>query len=133
MAKLDKKPKKLGRPRIPFKKKYCGMLLEHMRGGLSFESFGGLVPCGKGVLYDWATNKPLFSEAKRQGDALARLKWEQMLNGQVTGELKGSPAALIFGLKNKFPDEYRDTIDHTNKGGSFEAAAVNITKPLGAK
>jgi DNA-binding transcriptional regulator YiaG len=41
-----------GRP-TKYKRDYCAMLISHLKDGLSFESFGGVLGVSKQTLYDW--------------------------------------------------------------------------------
>lgn len=65
-----------GRP-TDYKPEYCQMLITHMAGGLSFESFAGLIDSTASSIYLWAKEHPEFSEAKAKGTVASRLFWER--------------------------------------------------------
>ena len=72
-----------GRP-TSYKPEYCDMLIRHMRSGLSFESFAGVVGVSKQTIYDWEKVNPEFLDAKKKGAALSNLFWEKIgINGAL--------------------------------------------------
>lgn len=92
-----------GRP-TKYKPEYCEMLVEHMREGFSFLSFGGLreVDCGQNTLYEWEKAHPEFQEAKIRGEQACRLQWEKL-------GMKESKEAIPSGtyrlnMVNRFKD-----------------------------
>lgn len=92
MATPRKDPKdklKTGRPVTkPFKLEYCQLLVDHMKEGFSFDSFGATALCGKDQLYLWADVYPEFSEAKRLGTSLSLKFYETLAKMQATGQLR---------------------------------------------
>lgn len=108
-----------GRP-SKYKKEFCKKLVDHMKKGFSFESFGAVrgVNTTMQTLYEWAKDerKPEFAEAKREGELHARKFWENLLIRQAAGHINGSNSALIFALKNKFPKEWRDKQEVEHSG-----------------
>jgi DNA-binding XRE family transcriptional regulator len=67
---------KVGRP-TAYNEEYCEMLIEHMKKGLSFESFAGVVGVANQTIYNWEKEFPEFLEAKRIGTGYCRLFYEQ--------------------------------------------------------
>jgi hypothetical protein len=102
-------PRPVGRPRRPFKKEYCEMLIDHMGQGYSFESFAGVISGTGDQLYRWLDEVPEFADARKQGEQKCRLIWEKIgMNQSLKG--KGSAAAWIFNMKNRF--RWADNVDH---------------------
>lgn len=100
----------VGRPRI-YEKRFAEMLLEHMRGGASFESFAAIVGVCFDTLYAWAREFPEFSLAKKMGKAHEMIWWETLARGGAGGKVKDFNATMtIFSLKNKFSRQYRDSL-----------------------
>lgn len=110
----------VGRPTL-YKPEYCQMLVDHMRTGMSFESFAASIGTSWDVLYDWCKKYPEFLQAKIQGKALELAVWEKIAVASATGtpmnisNYKGklnnpNSAVIIFSLKNKFPKLYRDQL-----------------------
>jgi hypothetical protein len=78
---------KLGRPPREYKPEYADMLINHMEQGFSFESFAGIIRCGKDVLYRWLDTEPNFQDARSIGAGLLRLFFEKKgLNGMESGK-----------------------------------------------
>jgi hypothetical protein len=100
----------IGRPTI-FKEEYCQMLIEHMRQGYSFESFGAYPVCvTKDTLYSWLKQHPQFAYAKKLGTIECRKLWEKLGLAGASGKLPGfNTAAWIFNMKNRFM--WRDRVE----------------------
>jgi hypothetical protein len=99
---------KQGRP-SKYKEEYDEMLIEHMKSGLSFESFAGVVEVNQDTLYEWAKVHESFSEAKSIAYSLNRLTWEKIALGASAGKIpNANMTGIIFNLKNRFPKEWRD-------------------------
>lgn len=88
-----------------YKKEFPDMLVEHMQGGLSFESFGGepKVMCNRRTLYEWLDKYPEFLKAKEIGEMSGLGYWEKTGRLAVLGKIKGFQAAVyIFTMKARF-------------------------------
>lgn len=97
-----------GRP-SKYKKEFCEKLIEHMKQGLSFESFASIAGCNRSIVHDWSDRHKEFKLAKEIGESHSRLFWEKVLIAGSLGKVKGYNAtSVIFALKNKFPKEWRD-------------------------
>jgi hypothetical protein len=97
--KQKKKPNPVGRP-TDYKPEYCQMLIDHMEKVYSFESFAGVIGVARETIYLWRKTHPEFLHAHNVGKMKVQLGVEKMFKGQSTGQLKGSPASLIFWAKN---------------------------------
>lgn len=106
-------PLKVGRP-TDYKPEYCQMVIEHMAKVFSFESFAGVVGVSKQTLYDWRSKHKDFLDAHNVAKMKVQLGIEKMFKAQITGQMKGSPATLIFYAKNitGFKDEPTEEIDY---------------------
>lgn len=94
---------------------YCEALANHFSGGFSYESFAGVVGVSKQTLYDWEKAHPEFLDAKKDNEAKSQFVWEQRLNSLAcTGE--GNATAIIFGLKNRASDSWRDKVETEHSG-----------------
>lgn len=105
-----KKPKKspppkknpVGRP-SSYSPAYCKKLIEHMRLGHGFHTFGATLDpmVSHQTLYDWLDAHPEFLEAKSQGEKLSEKTWEEILRAGATGQLrrikKETPKTDDFG------------------------------------
>lgn len=111
MAKAAKKKatRKIGRP-TSYKPEYCNKLIEHMKKGYSFESFGAIANVNRDTLFEWAKVHKDFSDAKRMATEHCRLFWETLGIMACQGFAKNfSAAAWIFNMKNRFG--WRDKIE----------------------
>lgn len=105
--------KKAGQP-TAYKPEYCDMLLEHMRGLNSFESFAAEVNVCRTTLYNWCKENPQFLYARKKGRDIAQRGLENVGKGLMTGKIKGNVAAWIFYMKNMSSwcdDPDRDDMD----------------------
>lgn len=104
---MDKtKPKKLGRA-SKYKEEYCDLLIEHMKKGLSFDSFAGIVKVNLDTLYEWGKVHKEFSEAKKLAFEENRIYWEEIGIAGMVGKIPGFNATIwIFNMKNRF--KWRD-------------------------
>lgn len=95
-----------GRP-TEYKAEYCQMLIDHRRDGFSFESFGAIVKCHRGTLYDWVDKHPDFADAKRIAHEECLYHWETL--GRFGLRSKDFNATVyIFTMKARFNDQYGD-------------------------
>lgn len=103
---------------IKYDHKFCEMLIEHQKSGLTFASFAPVAGVTKKTLYNWVDEYPEFKEAKEIASSHALLAMEKIGLGLATGKLKGAPAVYIHRICNMFPDLYRQRvdIDHTSGG-----------------
>jgi phage terminase large subunit-like protein len=94
------------------------MLIDHMRQGLSFDSFYIASDVTDATIYNWLKKHPEFLEAKKEGEKLSRKQWEQWGIMGMLGKIKGwQNATWIFTMKNRYG--YHDNIS----GRAAEAGA----------
>ena len=96
------KKRPVGRP-TKYKPEYCEMLIEHMKQGFSFETFGAVIGVNKDTLYEWAKSGD-FSDAKKMAELHCQMWWERTgMSGLFSGEKeKFSAPVYIFNMKNRF-------------------------------
>lgn len=121
---MGKSEKDVGGRPTKYKKEYCEMLIEHMKQGYSFDSFGALLPDGgasKETLYAWTRAHRRFLDAKKQGEMQARLWWEKIATAGMAGKIKGFNATVwVFSMKNRFGWKDRlQTVDEDEDGFEF--------------
>ena len=115
-----------GRP-TKYKKEYCKMLVEHMKEGLSFRTFGAVIGVCEDTLHEWCKKHREFSESKKEGALYSELFWSKMGRSGAAGKINGFNAtAWIFNMKNRFGWRDKKEID-TNITAS-EGLTVNIIK-----
>lgn len=114
--KTIQQPNPEGRP-TKYELGYCQKLIDHMAGGLSFESFAGEIGVHRDTLYEWEKVHPEFSDAKKIGTDASLLKWEKIGRDNIINSSESSPgfggsarsinsAVWIFNMKNRF--KWRD-------------------------
>lgn len=117
-----------------YKQEYAEMLVQHMKEGNSFESFGAMVRCSQDTLTNWTQKYVDFREAKSIGKSFEHMYWENLLKRGAIGDLppikkrvtvighdkeikqvtvidepgKFNAASVIFALRAKFPKVWRD-------------------------
>lgn len=121
-----------GRP-TTYRPEYCQLLIEHMKQGLSFESFGAVVGCSSSTLYEWVAANEDFSSAKKLATEYCRIFWEKIAvdnlinTSEQWGKGQAKSKALnstvwIFNMKNRF--KWRDNIDVEHSGNQEKPAFI---------
>jgi len=118
----SKKKKRGGRPSL-YREEYCDAVIEHMRGGKSYETFAAVIGVGISTIYSWEQLHAPFLEAKETGQALSLLYWERIGLAAATGQVlkndkgeivingpKVNTAIWIFTMKCRFPKLYREAL-----------------------
>ena len=86
---------------------YCDVATTFLADGYSLAALAGHLGVARSTVYKWVDEHPEFSDAVKTGQAAATLWWEQAnRNLALTGQ--GNATAIIFGLKNRAADEWRD-------------------------
>lgn len=105
-SKAKPEPKPVGRP-SKYEPKFCQMLIDHMAGGLSFESFAAVIKVNQDSLHEWVKVYTEFSEAKKVAWAQNQLFYEKMGVAGMAGKIPGfNSTTWIFNMKNRF--KWRD-------------------------
>lgn len=104
---------------LKYKPEYCEKLIDHMKQGYSFETFGPHVDVCKTTLYNWVEKYPEFKKAKDKAFQLAKEYFESHLLKKVEGKSKGDTTAMIFALKTRFHETY----------GEKKEVSINIDGP----
>lgn len=92
-----------------YKPEYPEMLVKHMGGGLSFETFAALCDVWRETLYDWCERYEEFHHAKKRGEALSQMFWERLGRDAALGTVdKFNPTVWIYTMKCRFPKQWGD-------------------------
>jgi len=94
--------------RSKFELRYCEELVKHMMLGHSYVTIGAKLGVAPTTLFKWEDKYPEWKEAKELGMVCCQYTWEEILLSASKGEVKTAPAALIFALKNYFPEQFKD-------------------------
>jgi hypothetical protein len=91
------------------------MLADHLKEGLSMESFGGVVHVSRDTIYEWLKVHKEFSDTKNAYEDAGRLLLEKIGMNGMLGKVKNfNTVAWIFIMKNRFkwrdkqPEEVND-------------------------
>lgn len=104
-----------GRP-TKYDPKYCDMLVDHCKKGLSFEAFAGLIGISRSTLYRWIEENPEFSDTKERADSAVLYAMETLGMAGTAGKVKNfNVVGWIFQMKNKCKWTDRKELDHITK------------------
>lgn len=96
------------REQIKYREEYGPLLIYHMMKGHSFESFGAVVHVKKGILDGWIKEHSIFNDCYEIALNCQKLGWENIIQDTARGYSRGNAAAIIFAIKNYFPEQYKD-------------------------
>jgi len=96
------------RVRVYDKNKHLDAFFRALSTGISLVSASAEVGVKYETAQTWLTRYPEFAEAVELGREAGRCTLEKTLIGQAQGSIVGSATSLIFYLKNRYPQEYRD-------------------------
>lgn len=86
---------------------YCEQVVDFLAQGYSLAAFAGSLRTSRASVYRWVDEHPEFRDAVKDGQAAAVYWWESA--GKKLAETgEGNATAIIFGLKNRAADEWRD-------------------------
>ena len=113
----------VGRP-SKYDPSYCDSAEACRAVGFSVAARAGELSVVKSTVYEWMDAHAEFSDAVKRGQAKATLWWERRnIEFSRTGE--GNATSIIFGLKNRASDEWRD-VQETKHSGGIEFKGVNV-------
>ena len=119
-----------GRP-TDYDPAYCDAAREFLKDGYSLTAFAGSIGVARSTVYKWVDEYPEFSDAIKSGQAGAVYWWEERARHMAaTGE--GNATAIIFGLKNRASDEWRDISrqEHSGPDGAPIQATQRIERVI---
>lgn len=98
-----------------FKPSFCNEVKEHLAQGYTLASWAGTIGVCRSTAYNWSEAHPEFLDAIKVGRAKGQLVWEKRLSKQAD-EGSGNTAAIIFGMKNLYSDDWSDKILNEHSG-----------------
>lgn len=125
-----------GRPTL-YDPKYCDEVVEHMKEGLSFESFAGKIGVSKQTIYDWKDKNPEFLDAVGRGLEACRLFWEKKGIEHLIYDPKGeqiNSQIWSLNIRNRFPKEWSDKqqVEHSGQVGLENLITESNKKDAGS-
>tara|TARA_R110000824_G_scaffold282904_1_gene471182 strand:+ start:367 stop:744 length:378 start_codon:yes stop_codon:yes gene_type:complete len=100
------KPKKRGRP-TKFKPDMIDTLNAMGHEGESLAEMALTLGVSRVTFNDWCASNPNFLYAVKAAQARSQVVWERIAMKQAR-EGTGNATALIFQMKNRFTEDYRD-------------------------
>lgn len=89
------------------------------RDGLSDEQLAHNMGITPSTLYEWKKKYPEISESLKKGKEVADIEVENALHEMA---VSGNVTAIIFWLKNRLPEKWRDKRD-VNLGGEVKTSS----------
>jgi hypothetical protein len=111
----------MGRP-SKYDPAFCDQVRDFLADGYSVAGFAGHIGVATSTVQLWEKEHPEFSVAVKEGRAAATLWWENRARELALGTSNGNPTTVIFGLKNRASDEWKDKTETEHSGG------VSVTK-----
>jgi DNA-binding XRE family transcriptional regulator len=105
-------------------------ILEVGENGGSKAEMAVAIDVSRETLYQWAKEKPEFSDAIKKAELLSQVWWEKLGKMGARGGVNNFNAtSFIFNMKNRFREDWRDvrqTEVTGDKGGPVQVEAVAI-------
>lgn len=93
------------------------IVLELMADGASKAEVKVKIGVTNDVHTRWMMEGGIYSETIKEGDRLCMAWWEEKARHAAIGQLDGANATMmIFNLKNRFPDDWRDRTETKHTG-----------------
>lgn len=105
---MTKRKKKTGRPPFEITEEVLAYAEEYASNGLNQEQIALCLGIHVGTLYDKKNKFPEFDEAIKSGQARGI---KVVTNALMQGALNGDHTCMIFYLKNRAPEDWRDRKD----------------------
>lgn len=101
-----------------YKEAYNNEVIECLAKGHSLTAFAGEIGVAQCIIWDWKKVHPEFKAACEIATTKAVLYWEKQLIACAESG-KGNVTAIIFALKNRAHEDWRDVhkLEHTGKDG----------------
>ena len=106
-----------GRPTM-YEKKFIEQLEPMGKRGLSQTQMAAELGVCKSTFYNWKNEHPEFLDAVKKALSYSQAYWETQLHNAALGinqeEAQANPTLMIFQMKNRFADDWREkqTTEH---------------------
>ena len=102
----------------------CETVIECGKEGKTLAEMAAAIDVDRATLNDWRNQHPEFSSAVKRGLDLAQAWWESQGRVATFGGVDGYNAtSYIFQMKNRFRDDWNDTVK-TEHGGKVQTEEV---------
>lgn len=108
---------------------FCQVVEDALAQGFSLAVAAGDVGVTRQTLDNWTKEHPEFFDAVRIGRAKGARVWEQRL-AKLADTNEGNATGVIFGLKNRLPEDWKDKTEQELSGGlKVEKLTRSIVDP----
>jgi hypothetical protein len=95
---------------------FCGLAEETLGRGYSLAVLAGEIGVSRQTVDTWQNAHPEFLDAIKRGRAKGARIWEDRL-ANLADSGTGNATAIIFGLKNRLTEDWRDKTETEHSGG----------------
>lgn len=110
-----------------YKPEYCQIAIDTLSEGHSISGLAGKLGVSRMTVFNWRDAHPEFDAACQIGIQGAVYWWEQRAHEAAMGKTKGNPAVIIFGLRNRAAEDWRDRVEHTGADGGPIDHSITVT------
>jgi hypothetical protein len=103
-----------GRP-SDYEERFCQVAEDTLAKGYSLAVLAGECDVSRETVDNWTKAHPEFLDAVKRGRAKGAKVWEDRLIA-LADKNEGSAPGVIFGLKNRLPDDWRDKTETEHSG-----------------
>lgn len=104
-----------GRP-TKYDPKMCDTVIECGKEGMGRCEIAMKLGIHFSTLQDWEENIKEFSEALKESRRLSQAVWEEHNRKVAFGKADTNAAIMIFNMKNRFPDDWKDKREEERTG-----------------
>lgn len=104
-----------GRP-SKYKPEYCDAVIAWLKEGKTIASFAASIGVARMTAFTWTKDYPEFGEAVEVAKTASQAWWEDRLI-DLADNGKGNAAAIIFGLKNRGAEDWREKVEVSGNVG----------------
>ena len=87
-----------------------------MEKGHSIGALAGELGVARSTIFKWMEDHSEFSDAVKKGQAKSARFWEEKLLNAASGTADGNVVSIIFGLKNRAHEDWRDKTETEHSG-----------------
>lgn len=115
-----------GRPSV-YDPAFCELAETTLSKGYSLAVLAGEIGVSRQTVDTWQNTHPEFLDAIKRGRAKGARVWEDRL-AKLADANVGNVTAVIFGLKNRLADDWRDKQEIEHSGG-LEVTKIELVAP----
>ena len=106
--------------------KHCDEAIATLAKGHSLAGLAGKLGVDRRTVTNWRHQYPEFDQACERGQMMAIHYWEGEAQ-RLARTGKGNASVVIFALKNRAPEDWRERIEHTGADGKAIDHSITIS------